>query len=47
MKAIRATRRDLRSSVAIPDEIPYNYQMMLFWAGLRGAVGVALALGIQ
>ncbi|KAK3375261.1 Sodium/hydrogen exchanger family-domain-containing protein [Podospora didyma] len=25
------------------DELPHNYQMMLFWAGLRGAVGVALA----
>ena len=47
MKTIRATRRELRTSVAIPDEIPYNYQMMTFWAGLRGAVGVALALGIQ
>lgn len=30
-----------------PDEIPYQYQMMIFWAGLRGAVGVALAMGIQ
>ena len=29
------------------DEIPYSYQMMLFWAGLRGAVGVALAAGFQ
>ncbi|QPG76478.1 monovalent cation:H+ antiporter, CPA1 (nhx1) [Brettanomyces nanus] len=28
-------------------EIPYNYQMMQFWAGLRGAVGVALAMGLQ
>ncbi|KAK3333448.1 Sodium/hydrogen exchanger family-domain-containing protein [Cercophora scortea] len=25
------------------DELPYSYQAMLFWAGLRGAVGVALA----
>ena len=25
------------------DELPYAYQAMLFWAGLRGAVGVALA----
>lgn len=25
------------------DELPHNYQAMLFWAGLRGAVGVALA----
>ncbi|AOA62914.1 Na+/H+ and K+/H+ exchanger [Komagataella phaffii CBS 7435] len=29
------------------DEIPPNYQMMIFWAGLRGAVGVALAMGLQ
>ncbi|AET39187.1 bifunctional K:H/Na:H antiporter NHX1 Ecym_4108 [Eremothecium cymbalariae DBVPG len=35
------------SSMAIPDEIPYQYQMMTFWAGLRGAVGVALAIGIR
>ncbi|WVO18112.1 sodium/hydrogen exchanger 3 [Cryptococcus depauperatus] len=28
------------------EEIPHSYQMMLFWAGLRGAVGVALAAGI-
>ena len=27
------------------DELPHSYQMMLFWAGLRGAVGVALAAG--
>ncbi|KZL85607.1 cpa1 family monovalent cation:h+ antiporter [Colletotrichum incanum] len=27
----------------VSDELPYNYQAMLFWAGLRGAVGVALA----
>lgn len=32
---------------SIPDEIPYQYQMMTFWAGLRGAVGVALAMGLQ
>ncbi|KIN05870.1 hypothetical protein OIDMADRAFT_189482 [Oidiodendron maius Zn] len=29
------------------DELPYSYQAMLFWAGLRGAVGVALAAGIE
>jgi len=29
------------------DELPYNYQAMLFWAGLRGAVGVALAAGME
>jgi sodium/hydrogen exchanger-like protein 6/7 len=27
------------------EELPHSYQMMLFWAGLRGAVGVALAAG--
>lgn len=31
----------------MPEEISYSYQMMIFWAGLRGAVGVALALGIK
>ncbi|KAM9898510.1 hypothetical protein OXX69_009831 [Metschnikowia pulcherrima] len=30
-----------------PEEISHSYQMMIFWAGLRGAVGVALALGLQ
>ncbi|KAI1004923.1 Endosomal/prevacuolar sodium/hydrogen exchanger [Podosphaera aphanis] len=30
----------------VADELPYNYQAMLFWAGLRGAVGVALAAGL-
>ncbi|EEB09412.1 CPA1 sodium ion/proton antiporter [Schizosaccharomyces japonicus yFS275] len=29
------------------DRIPYSYQVMLFWAGLRGAVGVALAAGLE
>ncbi len=36
----RARRRGLRD---VEEELPYNYQAMLFWAGLRGAVGVALA----
>ncbi|KAJ9136718.1 Sodium/hydrogen exchanger [Pleurostoma richardsiae] len=36
----RARRRGIHDQ---PDELPYNYQAMLFWAGLRGAVGVALA----
>lgn len=35
------------SSHNIPEEISHSYQMMIFWAGLRGAVGVALALGLQ
>ncbi|KAK9325113.1 Cation/H+ exchanger [Lipomyces orientalis] len=30
-----------------PDELPQQYQIMLFWAGLRGAVGVALAAGLE
>ncbi|KAF3177439.1 monovalent cation:H+ antiporter, CPA1 (nhx1) [Orbilia oligospora] len=42
----RASRRG-RNSSTVPDELPYAYQMMLFWAGLRGAVGVALASGFQ
>jgi sodium/hydrogen exchanger-like protein 6/7 len=28
------------------EELPYAHQAMLFWAGLRGAVGVALAAGL-
>lgn len=28
-------------------ELPHSYQMLLFWAGLRGAVGVALAASIK
>lgn len=28
------------------EEIPQSHQVMLFWAGLRGAVGVALAAGL-
>lgn len=31
----------------VADELPYSYQAMLFWAGLRGAVGVALAAGLS
>lgn len=30
-----------------PDQLPRNHQMMLFWAGLRGAVAFALASGIS
>ncbi|KAF3901820.1 hypothetical protein AA313_de0207128 [Arthrobotrys entomopaga] len=45
----RARRRNggRGSNQNVPDELPYAYQMMLFWAGLRGAVGVALASGFQ
>lgn len=35
----RAKRRGREAT----DELPWNYQAMLYWAGLRGAVGVALA----
>lgn len=40
-RAIRWRAR--RRGAEVGDELPYNYQAMLFWAGLRGAVGVALA----
>ncbi|KAH8158802.1 hypothetical protein CIB48_g9452 [Xylaria polymorpha] len=35
--------RARRQGREVGDELPYSYQAMLFWAGLRGAVGVALA----
>lgn len=35
------------SHLPADDEIPEQYQYMLFWAGLRGAVGVALAAGLE
>lgn len=35
--------RARRRGQEVAEELPYNYQAMLFWAGLRGAVGVALA----
>ncbi|KAI9746321.1 MAG: monovalent cation:H+ antiporter, CPA1 (nhx1) [Claussenomyces sp. TS43310] len=40
---IRAKRRGKE----VADELPFSYQAMLFWAGLRGAVGVALAAGLS
>lgn len=44
--AIRVrARRQGRSDTA--EELPWHYQAMLFWAGLRGAVGVALAAGLE
>ncbi|KAI5841847.1 Sodium/hydrogen exchanger family-domain-containing protein [Morchella snyderi] len=42
---IRSRARARGQTVA--DELPHSYQAMLFWAGLRGAVGVALAAGIS
>jgi sodium/hydrogen exchanger-like protein 6/7 len=41
---VRARRRGLPEP---EDELPYSYQAMIFWAGLRGAVGVALAALMQ
>lgn len=38
--------RAKRRGMTVADELPYSYQVMLFWAGLRGAVGVALAAGL-
>src|SRR5271163_701962 len=39
--------RARRTGKDVADELPYPYQAMLFWAGLRGAVGVALAAGLE
>ena len=38
--------RAKRRGKDVADELPRSYQVMLFWAGLRGAVGVALAAGL-
>ena len=38
--------RAKRRGKDVADELPHSYQVMLFWAGLRGAVGVALAEGL-
>lgn len=49
-RVARAARRHSGIDPALltsSDEISHSYQMMIFWAGLRGAVGVALAMGIQ
>jgi sodium/hydrogen exchanger-like protein 6/7 len=35
-----------RRGQEVAEEIPQNWKIMLFWAGLRGAVGVALAAGL-
>uniref|UniRef100_A0A060T601 Sodium/hydrogen exchanger n=1 Tax=Blastobotrys adeninivorans TaxID=409370 RepID=A0A060T601_BLAAD len=43
----RARSRSRRGTEPLSDEISQPYQMMLFWAGLRGAVGVALAAGLE
>jgi len=38
--------RARRRGQEVAEEIPNNWKMMIFWAGLRGAVGVALAAGL-
>ncbi|GFF27684.1 endosomal/prevacuolar sodium/hydrogen exchanger [Aspergillus udagawae] len=38
--------RARRHGLEVADELPFAHQAMLFWAGLRGAVGVALAAGL-
>lgn len=39
--------RARRRGKDVAEELPFSYQAMLFWAGLRGAVGVALAAGMS
>jgi solute carrier family 9 (sodium/hydrogen exchanger), member 6/7 len=43
----RGSHRSISSISRSAPLIPHSHQMMLFWAGLRGAVGVALAAGLQ
>ncbi|KAK3673624.1 monovalent cation:H+ antiporter, CPA1 (nhx1) [Recurvomyces mirabilis] len=38
--------RAKRKGLEVAEEIPRNWQILIFWAGLRGAVGVALAAGL-
>lgn len=38
--------RARRRGQDVAEEIPQNWKIMIFWAGLRGAVGVALAAGL-
>ncbi|KAK3717278.1 monovalent cation:H+ antiporter, CPA1 (nhx1) [Vermiconidia calcicola] len=38
--------RARRRGQEVAEELPKNWQVMIFWAGLRGAVGVALAAGL-
>lgn len=38
--------RQRRRGEEVVEEIPYAHQAMIYWAGLRGAVGVALAAGL-
>ena len=38
--------RAKRRGQEVAEELPTNWKIMIFWAGLRGAVGVALAAGL-
>ncbi|KAK9480070.1 Cation/H+ exchanger [Lipomyces japonicus] len=44
---VHRTRANAVGTVASSEELSPQYQIMLFWAGLRGAVGVALAAGLE
>ena len=39
--------RAKRRGQEVAEELPMNWRIMIFWAGLRGAVGVALAAGLS
>ena len=39
--------RAKRRGIEVAEELPMNWRIMIFWAGLRGAVGVALAAGLM
>lgn len=43
----RAGAGNLQDNNKDDEELPREYQIMLFWAGLRGAVGFALSAGIE
>lgn len=46
-RARRAGPNQLREGSKSEEELPKEYQVMLFWAGLRGAVGFALSANIE
>ena len=46
INAVSRYRQRRRGVDTIEEEIPYAHQAMIYWAGLRGAVGVALAAGL-
>ena len=46
INAVVRWRARRKGQTDVAEELPQSYQVMLFWAGLRGAVGVALAAGM-